>query len=83
MSFQDQRCYRTGQPLRVSFQKGEHLFAEMDRAQIDPGGDTQVEGHAPTVVTRIRNGVTSRLTLPAAAQNLTVQSLRRCRCAAN
>jgi len=67
-------------PLIVSWRIGEHLFAEMEGAPIDSGGDRWSQWR---LVTSNRNGVTSRLTLPAAAQSLTVQSLRRCRCAAN
>ena len=80
MAFQDQRCHRTGQPLSVSCGIGEHLFAEMEGARLDSGGDRWSQWR---LVTSNRDGVTSRLTLPAAAQDLTAQSLRRCRCATN
>jgi hypothetical protein len=80
MAFQDQRCHRTGQPLSVSCSIGEHLFAEMEGAQLDSGGDRWSQWR---LVTSNRNGVTSRLQELPLTQDLTVQSLRRCRCAAD
>ena len=70
MAFQDQRCHRTGQPLSVSCSIGEHLFAVMKGAHLDSGGDRWSQWR---LVTSIRDGVISHLTLPAAAQDLTGQ----------
>ena len=81
-AFRDHRCYRTGQPLSESSQIGEHLFAGMDGAQGDSSGDRWGDG-AVELCCKSEGVSPARAVTLAAAQNLLMQSLRRCRRSGN
>ena len=74
MAFQDQRCYRTGQPLRVSFQIGEHLFAGMDGAQGDSSGN-RWEDSAAEPCCKSGGASPARAVMSAAAQDLSPNAI--------